>query len=59
MYNKLVISPFLIPPTKNEGRMKEERSSKTIYTQNYSPIFHKDDYDLKFFLAYSFISRFC
>ena len=30
MYDKMVILPFIcIPPKKNEGRMKRERSSKT------------------------------
>ena len=44
MYDKLVIlSPFLIPPKKNEGTMKGEISSQTGFNQcfllpkNYSP----------------------
>ena len=37
MYDKLgFLSPFLIPPSHNEGRMKGERSSQI----GFHPVFH-------------------
>ena len=37
MYEKLfILFPFLIPPKKNAGRMKGERSNQILLPKNYS-----------------------